>query len=484
MLVKRGGVGLGAVAAALCLAHGCGSEERPRPATGTGGVTGGGGAASDGAQTGATGGWLTGGGTGGSGGIGGSPTGGSGGCAGDTPPPGVPQDWERFAGYCDCPIWIPGKKGKMPDPVEWEQCPSPGPLVASCKRMKTPWTKTKALSISIFPAFWFDKANARALLQFGRVFVDDDEQKQVQVIADSDGPVLNAFRDSSPSCAMAAESVNEGRFALSVVPTAIPGPGQVEGAIAGEIGEANPATAHSYPVEDLHASWRVSSEWLIRWRAGLTGRHWGSDQVVQIQKASLDPEGELPYGPRAVGKVVFWEVGGLTKRGVVSWTEASGQQSLIRWLGDYTQGAGNFNTDGVDMVWSHGTGKAPSASKYPTVSIMTAPFTSDPVVRQAKEKRLRSDPGQLGVTPFGVGCGYASRTFDDGATSSVDLLVVRLSDGVSWVVKAPPASTDVMFMNALGTSCSDVFAQVQFPDEANAIVRIPLSALGPGIPPD
>jgi hypothetical protein len=147
---------------------------------------------------------------------------------------------------------------------------------------------------------------------------------------------------------------------------------------------------------------------------------------------------------------VFWEVGGLTKHGVMSWTEASGQQNLIRWLGDYTQGAGNFNTDGVDMVWSHGTGKAPSASKYPTVSIMTAPFTADPAVRKAKEKRLRSDPGQLGVTPFGVGCGYASRVVYDATTDTVDLLVVRLSDGVSWIVKSPPISTSVKFMRRPG----------------------------------
>lgn len=115
---------------------------------------------------------------------------------------------------------------------------------------------------------------------------------------------------------------------------------------------------------------------------------------------------------------------------------------------------------------------------------MTAPFTTDPAVRKAKEKRLRSDPGQLGVAPFGVGCGYASRVVHDAGTDTMDLLVVRLSDGVSWIVKSPPISTEVQLMNALGTSCGEVFAQVQFPDEANAIVRMPLSSLGPAIPPD
>ncbi|MCK6536598.1 MAG: hypothetical protein L6Q84_26805 [Polyangiaceae bacterium] len=483
MLVKRAaGLGLGALVASFALACGCGSEERAGPA-GTGGVADGGGTGGTGAGGGGTGGGL-----GASGGAPGGGAGGTGGgCPGGSPPSDAPPDWELYTGYCDCPIWIPGKQGKMPDPVEWEPCPSPGPLVASCKRMKTPWTKTTALSHAFYPVFWFDKANGRAVLQFARTYLDDDKsnKRRLRLVADLDGPILNAFFEDSTSCTLSEQSVQGGRYAFGVTPTTPPPkPEQIEGVVAGEIGKPVPGTGLASHVENLYANWRASSGWLIRWQSGLTGRHWGSDQVVQIQKASLDPEGELPYGPRAVGDTVFWEVGGQTKHGVVSWTEASGQQNLIRWLGDYTQGAGNFNTDGVDMVWSHGTGKAPSASKYPTVSIKTAPFTTDPAVRKAKEKRLRSDPGQLGVTPFGVGCGYASHTFDDDTTNSVDLLVVRLSDGVSWVVKAPPVSTGVMFMNALGTSCSDVFTQVQFPDEANAIVRIPLSALGPAIPPD
>ncbi|MCC6902576.1 MAG: hypothetical protein IT377_26630 [Polyangiaceae bacterium] len=478
MLVKRAGLGVGALIGALCLARGCGSDERPGPTAGTGGVA-------DGGGTGGTG--LAGaGGTGGSGGTGAGSGGTAGGCPGGSPPSDAPPDWELYTGYCDCPMWIPGKKGKMPDPVEWEPCPSPGPLVAGCKRMKTPWTKTTTLSHAFYPVFWFDKAGGRAVLQFARTYLDDDKsnKRRLRLVADLAGPILNAFFESSSACTLSEDSVQEGRFAFAVAPTAVPEPGQIEGVVAGKIGDPIPDTALTYPSENLRATWRVSSQWLIRWRAGLTGRHWGSDQVVQIQKPALDPEGEPPYGPRAIGGAVFWEVGGLTKRGVMAWTETGGAQNLIRWLGDYTQGAGNFNTDGVDMVWSHGTGKAPSGSKYPTVSIMTAAFTTDPAVRKATEKRLRSDPGQLGVTPFGVGCGYASRVAYDASSNTMDLLVVRLSDGVSWIAKSPSISTSVQFIDALGTSCSDVFAQVQFPDEANAIVRIPLSSLGPDIPPD
>jgi hypothetical protein len=174
----------------------------------------------------------------------------------------------------------------------------------------------------------------------------------------------------------------------------------------------------------------------------------------------------------------------------MSWSLASGQQPLIRWYGDYTQGAGNFNTDGVSMVWTHGTGKAPDATlEYPVRSIMMAPFTTDPEELKAKAQRLRSDPGQLVPYPFGIGCGYAARqvftpSATDASVGSNDLLVVRLADGVSWIVSAPPVELGMGFGFVLGLTCEEVFATANFADEPNTIVRIRLDSLGPGIPPD
>lgn len=61
---------------------------------------------------------------------------------------------------------------------------------------------------------------------------------------------------------------------------------------------------------------------------------------------------------------------------------------------------------------------------------------------------------------------------------------MRLSDGLSWIVRAPPFSSGVQFMSVLGLTCDEVFVKVQFPDEVNAIVRIRLDSLGAGIAPD
>ncbi|MBK7581228.1 MAG: hypothetical protein IPI67_13565 [Myxococcales bacterium] len=481
MLVRRPVwplLGLALFVVGVAVSHGCASDAAPAS---TGGGAGSGGS---GGGVGAAGGlWGDGSSGAGAKGGGGNPNGGSSGCGGPAPQVDAPPDWERFTGYCGCPIYVPGANGKLPEPVEWEACPSPGPMNPTCRRMKTPWTKTSTLSLAFYPSFWFDASENRAVLQFGRVYLDDntDNNRRYRIVADVDGPILNAYFEDSFTCTMSDQAVNGGRYAFRVSPIAPPSPSQLEGVIAGELGKP-PDTVLENPVGDSFAAWRVSSTWLIRWRAGLNGRHWGSDTIVPIQSAALDPEGEPPQSVRGSGDAVFWEVGGLTKHGVVAWTEKTGQRELIRWLGDYTQGAGNFNTDGIDMVWTHGEGKAPNDTEYPKRSIMTAPFTTDPAVVKATAKRLRSDPGQLNVFPYGIGCGYAARQLF--TTDSTQLLVVRLSDGTSWTVQAPPLATEVQFMSVLGVTCDEVFVKVQFPDEANAIVRIRLDSLGPGLPPD
>ncbi|MBK9001971.1 MAG: hypothetical protein IPM35_40115 [Myxococcales bacterium] len=478
MLVSRVSAVVAVFTAVLAVAHGCGSDERASTGGGSGGKPDAGGSGGTGIV------WGGGSsGTGATGGGSGGASGGAAGCPGPEPPYDGPPDWERFTGYCDCPIWVPGQNGKLPDPVEWEPCPSPGPMNSTCKRMKTPWTKTTALSISIYPSFWFDAQQNRAILQFGRIYIDDhkENKKRLRLIADADGPILNAYFESSFNCTMSDEAVEGGKYAFRITPMSPPSANQIEGIVAGEAGKP-PDTALEYAVEDLFANYRVSSTWLVRWGKVLAGRLWTSGEVTSIQKPGQDPEGEPPLSVRARGDAVFWEVGGLKKHGVVAWTQVSGQQNLIRWLGDYTQGAGNFNTDGTDMVWTYGEGKAPDDWEYPKRSIMTAPFTTDPAVRKAKEKRLRSDPGQLSVFPFGIGCGYAAREYS--TTDSTELLVVRLSDGLSWIVKAPPFSSGVQFMSVLGLTCDEVFVKVQFPDEVNAIVRIRLDSLGAGIAPD
>jgi hypothetical protein len=357
--------------------------------------------------------------------------------------------------------------------------------------MKTPWTKTSTSSIAALPRFWFDRVAAKAYLDLARIRLGDELGTAYEIIGDVDGALTNAWfltvSAGGQSCGLSIQSFNDGSYAYAVQPSAPPAPGQTEAVLAGKIGSL-PTLIDSNPVQSSNTNWGVTSSWLIRINDGeFRGRHWDNSPEVLIQSPSADPEGLAGILPRGTGGSLFWEVGGLTYRGVMAWTEANGLQTLIRYLGDSTQGAGNFATDGVNMVWTHGEGKAPSDYDYPKRTVMTAPFSTDPAAVAQTAKALTQDPAQLTPVPYAIGCGYAAHTMyqdvDAGTNSSVDLFVVRLSDGMSWVVDAPPLVQGFRFNKALGFTCNELFAQAQFPDDADTIVRIRLDSLGPGTPP-
>jgi len=354
--------------------------------------------------------------------------------------------------------------------------------------MRTPWSKLMG-AMPVGNRFWFDSDAGKSYLMFGRNGLNDDptSKTRYRLIAEADGPVLSAFYEDSLACGLMTEAFTDGRYAYWVGPYVDPGPNQTEGVIAGKVGSPVD-TVLTLPVGSLHTTWRVTAGWLVRWRAGLFGRPWGSAAELTVQTPSMDPEGYSAYGPRGAGDSLFWEVGNLKYHGIMSWTQSAGGRSLVRYLGDYTQGAGNFGTDGAHMVWTHGEAKAPDDSEYPTRSVMTAPFTTDPEAVKQTAKRLRSDPGQIGLDWFVVGCGYAARVYWEnagaGAAASQDLMVVRLSDGVSWIYDAPPLSTGFRLSGVLGVNCDEVFAHAQFLDDAVTIIRVRLDSLGPGIAPD
>jgi hypothetical protein len=157
------------------------------------------------------------------------------------------------------------------------------------------------------------------------------------------------------------------------------------------------------------------------------------------------------------------------------WDESNGARPFIRWIGDQTQGATDLGTDGVDLVWSYGEGKAPNEIVYPVRSIMTAPFTTDPMALQAT--RLRSQPyPTLGVHQFKVGCGFGMQE-----TGGNGLLIIRLSDGISWTLPHLPGQ--FLPLGPIGLTCDEAFMFVQIGGRAT-IARIRLDSLGPGIPPD
>jgi hypothetical protein len=191
-----------------------------------------------------------------------------------------------------------------------------------------------------------------------------------------------------------------------------------------------------------------------------------------ITSPATDPEGQHAVDLLVRGEAAFWETDSSRRAGIMVWTEQAGARAFRRWVGDPTRGAGSFGTDGVDMVWLQGEGKDPNSGNYPTLDVMTAPFTTDPALLQPR--RLRShNYDAMDSLPFKVGCGYA-------VGSGTQVSVVRLSDGYAWYL---PHTTPMDFGIPVGATCEDVFVAGVFDGDVN-VARIRIDSLGPGLPPD
>jgi hypothetical protein len=82
-----------------------------------------------------------------------------------------------------------------------------------------------------------------------------------------------------------------------------------------------------------------------------------------------------------------------------------------------------------------------------------------------------------------VGCGYAARGVSLAAPDYNALFVVRLSDGVSWMLQGDLGSPRRDWHHPFGITCDDIFTKLAI-DWATRIVRIRLDSLGPGVQPD
>jgi hypothetical protein len=182
------------------------------------------------------------------------------------------------------------------------------------------------------------------------------------------------------------------------------------------------------------------------------------------------------------GSTLFWNASRACVSKFKVWTSAGGTADFLSF-GDTnsTEGVGDIGTDGTDIVWTYGSGGCdPQTLLYNTVSIMTSPFST--TASGLQPRRLRSEiPNGLGVSPFVVDCGYAARQTSQG------IRLVRLSDGVSWLLAADP-STPWEWEIPIALTCTELFAQVLVHNDgglgSTQYTRVRLDSLGPGTPPD
>nr|MDA8219635.1 hypothetical protein [Dehalococcoidales bacterium] len=235
---------------------------------------------------------------------------------------------------------------------------------------------------------------------------------------------------------------------------------------------------------NLGSNWAVSPEWIVQLKGIYTARSWDLQTKRTVYDPSQDPD-HLPGDlTTLVGKDIFVEVGDGLPAGVMVWDADNGLRPLIRWYGDASRGAGNFTTDGKDMVWTYVQGADHGDGTYDTMSVMTAPYTTDAAQAQATSRRLRSDVKGFDPYLWAVGCGYAARGVSLPSPLNNALFIVRRSDGVSWLL---PGSLDAPRLDwgiPIGATCDELFTTVDTADRVTQVARIRLDSLGPGTPPD
>ena len=103
--------------------------------------------------------------------------------------------------------------------------------------------------------------------------------------------------------------------------------------------------------------------------------------------------------------------------------------------------------------------------------------------RTASAHRLRNDVKGFEGDGWTVGCGYAARAPGLGPPLNNALFIVRLSDGVSWMLPGIHAPGMEHWGQPLAITCDELFASMAT-DTTVRILRIRLDSLGPGTPPD
>lgn len=407
----------------------------------------------------------------------------------DVPMDGVPAGWQPWIDWSpECPIFVPGPGAQMPEPIEWEPCPSPVAPEIACSRMKCSWGGPA----SPFPGFWRDPSSGAALLYFSRRKLDGDWDRRLRLIAEADGVVRVAHLQTDATsfkCQFFDESIGEGRYVVrpmtrTGVKTSDGGAGDEHGLVGAPIGVNSPQVLIRQQQGATSSNWRISSDWIIELNWWMQAWTWDGKPGDKFYQMGNDPDGLQPHVPVLRGSDVFFSVGNLNLCGVMSWNPKDGLRPLLRKYGDQTWAAGNLGTDGKDMVWTQKQGSGACTTDTGDAEIWTAPHTTDPDVLKASAHRLRSDLMGMTAESFAVGFGYAAHLVQYGDPASVSVEVVSLSDGYRWVIVGKTESPSLHWGAPLGFTEQELFIPIATQDICASIARIRLDSLGPGTPPD
>ncbi len=311
----------------------------------------------------------------------------------------------------------------LPPPIQWEPCDSVAfPQGVACQQMKRTWPASTSPSNGTLGQYFegatkgFLDSGGHAVLAFG---IASNTTFQ-EIVAPADGPVLTTMLElDTDECLTVTQDARDGYYAMRVYDAennnwqASLGTSSFGGgAIGGDVTNIRPRVYTHY-----HAGYAYSNDYAAS-RLGLVEGQLAAGGTFTLYDWNTDASQVIYEGveagmdindPAPAGNAIFFDSAyslALLKEQV--WTPDAGVNDIVAFGNDTSQGAGPLNSDGVDMVWMYGSGRDGSSGQYPTISIMTSPFATQP--SDLQPRRLRSEGPCIGTVSeeFFVGCGFAS----------------------------------------------------------------------------
>jgi len=234
---------------------------------------------------------------------------------------------------------------------------------------------------------------------------------------------------------------------------------------------ADSASGIAWIGSDFYAEATLGQGWVRKYD--------GTDMGVAV------PDTWAYSAPQWIGRNLLFALEANPSYRVKIWTEQNGTQTLVGHPGDDSTGWANPGSDGKDIVWIQGEGRKPDDEYFPARWIMTSKFSTDPA--DIKPRRMIPWPTRsisTQITPPSVGCGYGAFRYDIGWPSATEtgIIIVRLSDGVSWVLTSPSLVPPDTWILPIAITCDELFATYTGA-RMYTIRRVRLDSLGPGTPP-
>jgi hypothetical protein len=406
-------------------------------------------------------------------------------CPTTSDPEDVPPGWVRVPVFgCQYPIYAPPDASMLPPGLAWEECTDIGPDPYTCTQLVVDWPNPYPIG-GIPVGHVLPDGKVLLGLRKLQTFVEGAVKMtaHMDLLTEADGPVRQAFWVSKQPTAKAAfwfqPSSISGTRSTWMAQEQLDGNFVRLVNLGGLSSDLMPPIVTDGPAEGPEAGMSFTGENFFALRGSLLRvRGWGGRDFGKVYQG-LDIR-----NPEWVGDSAVWSANTVAIGQIWAWTEAKGAFPLISFGDDdYTRGVANSFTDGLDLVWLQGEERDIQLSEfYPTRSIMTAKFTTDPTALQPK--RLRSWPWQhiWGSDKLDVvGCGYAALQSVD-KDNRPELMIVRISDGISWPL-ASPADNHWVWGKPVAVTCEEVFTMWGPPGKPS-LRRVRLSSLGPGTPPD